>query len=122
MLKEIYEQPETIRNAMRGRLELGEGVSKLGGIMPVWDHLKECRHLVIVACGTSYHAGCVGRYVFERLTEVDVQVEIASEFRYRKLNFPPNTFIIAISQSGETADTLAAIKEAEEKEPGSSES
>ncbi len=115
MLKEIYEQPETVMNATRGRLELGEGVPKLGGIMPVWEHLKDCRHLVIVACGTSYHAGCVGRYVFERLTEVDVQVEIASEFRYRKLNFPPNTFIIAMSQSGETADTLAAIREARRK-------
>ncbi len=115
MLKEIYEQPETIKNAMRGRLEIGEGVSKLGGIMPVWDQFKDCRHIVMVACGTSYHAGCVGRYVFERLTEVDVEVEIASEFRYRKLNFPPNTFIIAISQSGETADTLAAIKEARRK-------
>jgi len=115
MLKEIYEQPETIKNAFRGRLEPGEGVSKLGGIMPVWERLKECRHLVIVACGTSYYAGCVGRYVFERLTEIDVEVELASEFRYRKLNFPDNTFIIALSQSGETADTLAAIREAKRK-------
>lgn len=115
MLKEIYEQPETIRNAMRGRLEMGEGVPKLGGIMPVWDHLKECRHMVMVACGTSYYAGCVGRYIFEKLTEIDVEVELASEFRYRKLNFPPNTFIIALSQSGETADTLAAIREAKRK-------
>ena len=115
MLKEIYEQPETIKNAFRGRLEPGEGVSKLGGIMPVWERLKECRHLVIVACGTSYYAGAVGRYVFERLTEIDVEVELASEFRYRKLNFPDNTFIIALSQSGETADTLAAIREAKRK-------
>ncbi|HEX9910070.1 MAG TPA: glutamine--fructose-6-phosphate transaminase (isomerizing) [Desulfatiglandales bacterium] len=115
MLKEIYEQPETIMNAMRGRIEPSEGVPKLGGIMPVWDQLKESRHIVIVACGTSFHAGCVGRYIFERLTEIDVQVEIASEFRYRKLNFPPNTFIIAISQSGETADTLAAMREARRK-------
>ena len=115
MLKEIYEQPETIMNAMRGRIEPSEGVPKLGGIMPVWDQLKESRHIVIVACGTSFHAGCVGRYVFERLTEIDVQVEVASEFRYRKLNFPPNTFIIAISQSGETADTLAALREARRK-------
>jgi len=115
MLKEIYEQPETILNAMRGRLEPGEGVPKLGGIMPVWEQLKDCHHIEIVACGTSYHAGCVGRYVFERLTEIDVQVEIASEFRYRKLNFPSNTFIIALSQSGETADTLAAIREARRK-------
>ena len=115
MLKEIYEQPETINNAMRGRLEPGEGVPKLGGIEPVWDRLKECRHLVIVACGTSYYAGCIGRYVFEKLTEIDVKVGLASEFRYRKLNFPPNTFIIALSQSGETADTLAAIREAKRK-------
>ncbi|MDY6973706.1 MAG: glutamine--fructose-6-phosphate transaminase (isomerizing), partial [Thermodesulfobacteriota bacterium] len=115
MLKEIYEQPETIKNAIRGRLESGEGVPKLGGLTPVWNEIKECRHMVIVACGTSYYAGCVGRYVFERLTEIDVEVELASEFRYRKLNFPPNTFIIAISQSGETADTLAAIREARRK-------
>lgn len=115
MLKEIFEQPETVENAMRGRLEPGEGVSKLGGIMPVWNDLKTCRHMVIVACGTSYYAGCVGRYIFEKLTDIDVEVEQASEFRYRKLNFPSNTFIIAISQSGETADTLAAIREAKRK-------
>jgi glucosamine--fructose-6-phosphate aminotransferase (isomerizing) len=115
MLKEIYEQPETINNAIRGRLEPGEGVPKLGGIMPVWDRLKGCHHVVIVACGTSYYAGCVGRYTFEKLTEIDVEVELASEFRYRKLNFPPNTFIIALSQSGETADTLAAMREAKRK-------
>jgi glucosamine--fructose-6-phosphate aminotransferase (isomerizing) len=115
MLKEIYEQPETIKNAMRGRLESGEGVPKLGGIMPVWDRLKDSRHMVVVACGTSYYAGCVGRYVFEKLTEIDVEVELASEFRYRKLNFAPNTFVVAISQSGETADTLAAIREAKRK-------
>ena len=115
MLKEIFEQPETIKNAIRGRLEPGEGVPKLGGIMPVWDRLKECQHLVVVACGTSYYAGCVGMYIFEKLTEIDVEVELASEFRYRKLNFPTNTFIIALSQSGETADTLAAIREAKRK-------
>lgn len=115
MLKEIFEQPETIRNAIRGRLEKEEGVPKLGGIIPVWDSLKDCRHMVIVACGTSYYAGCVGRYIFEKLTEIDVEVELASEFRYRKLNFPANTFIIAMSQSGETADTLAAIREAYRK-------
>ncbi len=118
MLKEIFEQPETIKNAIRGRLDSGEGVPRLGGIMPVWDNLKECRHMVMVACGTSYYAGYVGRYLFETLTEVDVEVELASEFRYRKLNFPPNTFIVAISQSGETADTLAAIREARRKGAG----
>ncbi len=115
MLKEIYEQPEAIKNAMRGRLDPGEGVPKLGGIQPVWEDLKKCRNMAIVACGTSYHAGYVGRYIFERLTEVDVSVELASEFRYRKLNFDPNTFVLALSQSGETADTLAAIREAKRK-------
>lgn len=118
MLKEIFEQPESINNAIRGRLEPGEGVPKLGGIMPVWDRFKECRHIVIIGCGTSYYAGCVGRYIFEKLTETVVEVELASEFRYRKLNFPPNTFVIALTQSGETADTLAAIKEARRKGAG----
>jgi glucosamine--fructose-6-phosphate aminotransferase (isomerizing) len=118
MLKEIFEQPETIKNAIRGRLEPGEGVPKLGGLMPVWDKLKDCRHMVIVACGTSYYAGCVGRYIFEKLTEIDASVELASEFRYRKQNFPPNTFVVALSQSGETADTLAAIREAKRKGAG----
>ena len=118
MLKEIFEQPESINNAIRGRLEPGEGVPKLGGIMPVWDRFKECRHIVITGCGTSYYAGCVGRYIFEKLTETVVEVELASEFRYRKLNFPPNTFVIALTQSGETADTLAAIKEAKRKGAG----
>ena len=115
MLKEIYEQPETIKNAIRGRLELSEGVPKLGGIEPVWEKLKKCRHMVIVSCGTSYYAGCVGMHIFEKLTDIDMEVELASEFRYRKLNFPPNTFVVAISQSGETADTLAALKEARRK-------
>jgi glucosamine--fructose-6-phosphate aminotransferase (isomerizing) len=115
MLKEIFEQPETLKNAIRGRVEPGEGVPKLGGLIPVWDRLKDCKHIVIVACGTSYYAGCVARYTFEKLTDIDVEVELASEFRYRKLNFEPNTFIVAMSQSGETADTLAALREARRK-------
>lgn len=115
MLKEIFEQPETVRNAIRGRLDYSEGIPRLGGITPVWDSLKQCRHLVIVGCGTSYYAGCVGRYIFEKLTDLDVSVELASEFRYRRINFQPNTFVLALSQSGETADTLAAIREAKRK-------
>ena len=118
MLKEIYEQPDTIRNAIRGRLEVGEGVPKLGGIMPAWGRLKDCKHLVIVACGTSYYAGSVGRYIFEKLTDIDVNVELAAEFRYRKLNFSPNTFVVTLSQSGETADSLAAMREAKRKGAG----
>jgi len=115
MLKEIFEQPETLTNTLRGRLVPGEGVPKLGGLEPVWDRLLECRHLVIVSCGTSYYAGMVGRYIFEQLTDVVVDVELASEFRYRALNFQPDTAVLAISQSGETADTLAAIREARRK-------
>ncbi len=115
MLKEIFEQPETIRNAMRGRLDVMEGVPKLGGIVPVWNELKASKSIVLVGCGTSYYAALAGKYIFERLTDIDVDAELASEFRYRKMNFPPNTFVIAISQSGETADTHAAIKEAKRK-------
>ncbi|NOZ85905.1 MAG: glutamine--fructose-6-phosphate transaminase (isomerizing) [Deltaproteobacteria bacterium] len=115
MLKEIFEQPETLKNALRGRLVPGEGVPKLGGLVPVWEKLMVCRHLIIVSCGTSYFAGLVGRYVFEELTDMLVEVELASEFRYRSLNFRPDTAVLAISQSGETADTLAALREARRK-------
>ncbi|MFO8089671.1 MAG: glutamine--fructose-6-phosphate transaminase (isomerizing) [Desulfatiglandaceae bacterium] len=115
MLKEIFEQPETINNAIRGRIEPGDGVPKLGGLVPVWESLKECRHMVLIGCGTSYYAALAGRYVFEKLTDIDLQVELASEFRYRKLNFQANTFVVGLSQSGETADTLAAIREAKRK-------
>jgi len=115
MLKEIYEQSETIKNALRGRLEPAEGISKLGGLIPVWDDLKNCGRLIVIACGTSYYAGQVGKYIFEKLTDIDVQVELASELRYRKLNLPPKTFVIALSQSGETADTIAAMKETKRK-------
>jgi glucosamine--fructose-6-phosphate aminotransferase (isomerizing) len=115
MLKEIFEQPETIKNAFRGRIITNEGVSKLGGLEPVLDRLKNIKKLVIVSCGTSYYAGLLGRYIFETLTELDVETELASEFRYRRLKLNENVAVLAISQSGETADTLAAIKEAKRK-------
>lgn len=115
MLKEIFEQPESIRNAFRGRIIEGEGVSKLGGLEPVLDRIKNTKRLIIVSCGTSYYAGLLGRYIFEHLTELDVEVELASEFRYRRLKLDENVAVLAISQSGETADTLAAIKEAKRK-------
>jgi len=116
MLKEIFEQPESIRNAFRGRLIEGEGVSKLGGLEPVLDRLKkDIRQLIIVSCGTSYYAGLLGRYIFEHLTELNIEVEMASEFRYRRLKLDENVAVLALSQSGETADTLAAIKEAKRK-------
>jgi glucosamine--fructose-6-phosphate aminotransferase (isomerizing) len=115
MLKEIFEQPESIKNAFRGRIILNEGVSKLGGLEPVLHRLKDIRKLIIVSCGTSYHAGLLGRYIFESLTELDVETELASEFRYRRLKLNEDVAVLAISQSGETADTLAAIKEAKRK-------
>ena len=115
MLKEIFEQPEAITNALRGRLIAGEGVAHLGGLRTVLDRLKEAQHLVIVSCGTSYYAGLYGRYVFEKLTDLVVEVEVASEMRYRKTNIRPGTVVLALSQSGETADTIAAMREAERK-------
>lgn len=116
MLKEIFEQPESIENAFRGRLIESEGVSKLGGLEPVLDRLKkDIRKLIIVSCGTSYYAGLLGRYIFEHLTELNIEVELASEFRYRRLKLDERVAVLALSQSGETADTLAAIKEAKRK-------
>jgi glucosamine--fructose-6-phosphate aminotransferase (isomerizing) len=115
MLKEIFEQPEAITNALRGRLVAGEGMAHLGGLRTVLDRLKEAQHLVIVSCGTSYYAGLYGRYVFEKLTDLVVEVEVASEMRYRKTNIRPGTVVLALSQSGETADTIAAMREAERK-------
>ncbi len=115
MLKEIFEQPEAVENALRGRVNHAEGVAKLGGLESVRDRLQQARHLIIVSCGTSYYAGLYARYVFETLTDLTVETELASEFRYRKLNLRQNTVVLAISQSGETADTLAALREAKRK-------
>lgn len=115
MLKEIFEQPATVENALRGRLDHSEGVAKLGGLESVMDRLQEARHAIIVSCGSSYYAGLYARYVLEALTDLTVETELASEFRYRKLNLRRNTVVLAISQSGETADTLAALREAKRK-------
>ena len=115
MLKEIFEQPEAVENTLRGRLDRSEAVAKLGGLEPVADRLRAARHLIIISCGTSHYAGLYGRYVFETLTDLTVENELASEFRYRKLNLPAHTAVLAISQSGETADTLAALREAKRK-------
>jgi glucosamine--fructose-6-phosphate aminotransferase (isomerizing) len=115
MLKEIFEQPEAVENALRGRVNRAEAVPKLGGLESVLDRLQQARHLIIVSCGTSYYAGLYARYVFESLTDLTVETELASEFRYRKLNLRQNTVVLAISQSGETADTLAALREAKRK-------
>jgi glucosamine--fructose-6-phosphate aminotransferase (isomerizing) len=109
MLKEIHEQPEAVENAMRGRLIEQEGISKLGGLNGVQDEFLEMERLIILSMGTSYYAALLGRYVIETCTDIAVEVDLASEFRYRQLNMKEGTTVLAISQSGETADTLAAV-------------
>ncbi len=115
MLKEIFEQPSSIRNSMRGRIDLNKGIVSLGGIREYKQKMINAERIIIVACGTSWHAGLVGEYLIEDLARIPVEVEYASEFRYRNPIINENDVVIAISQSGETADTLAAIKLAKEK-------
>ncbi|WP_458450832.1 glutamine--fructose-6-phosphate transaminase (isomerizing) [Fibrobacter sp.] len=115
MLKEIFEQPEVLRNTMRGRLLAAEGNAKLAGLDTNIRELRNINRIIITACGTSYYAGMVGEYMIEDLAGVPVEVEYASEFRYRNPIIKPGTLVLAISQSGETADTLAALKEAQQK-------
>jgi len=112
MLKEIFEQPETITNAMRGRLVFDEGIAKLGGLNLTEAELREIRRINILACGTSWHAGMIGEYIIEEYARIPVEVEYASEFRYRNPMIEPYTTTFAISQSGETIDTLEAMREA----------
>jgi glucosamine--fructose-6-phosphate aminotransferase (isomerizing) len=115
MLKEIYEQPETIRDAMRGRLSREEATVKLGGLEMTNAELREVERIVITGCGTAHHAGMVGEYLIEHLAHVPTEVEFASEFRYRNLPLPKDTLVFCVSQSGETADTLAALRESQRK-------
>ncbi len=115
MLKEIHEQPQALRNVMRGRIEGDHGMVKLGGLLSCEKELRAAKRIVIVACGTSWHAGLVGEYMLEELARIPVEVEYASEFRYRNPVIEADTVVIAISQSGETADTLAAMREAKHK-------
>jgi glucosamine--fructose-6-phosphate aminotransferase (isomerizing) len=115
MLKEINEQPETIRNAMRGRLLVDEGNVKLGGLQNMMGRLLSARRIVITACGTSWHAGLVGEYMLEQIAKIPTEVEYASEFRYRNPLMNIDDVVLLISQSGETADTLAALREAKGK-------
>lgn len=115
MLKEIYEQPRSIRDCMRGRIYANEGMVKLGGIKDYADKLKNIDRIIIVACGTSWHAGLVGEYLIEEYARIPVEVEYASEFRYRNPIISEKDIVIAISQSGETADTMAAIELAKER-------
>lgn len=115
MLKEIHEQTTTLRNAYRGRLNYDEGIPRLGGLNLQYDELREIKRVIITACGTSWHAGLIGEYIIEELARVPVEVEYASEFRYRSPIFDDHTVLIAISQSGETTDTQAALREARKR-------
>ena len=115
MLKEIYEQPQAITDTYRGRLLADEGIIKMSSIENHIEKFLNAKRIIIVGCGTSWHAGLVGEYLFEELARIPVEVEYASEFRYRNPIIDSNDIVIAVSQSGETADTLAAIKLAKEK-------
>jgi len=115
MLKEIFEQPRSIRDSMRGRLRADKGIVNLGGIRDYEQKIVNAKRIIIIACGTSWHAALLGEYIIEGLTRIPVEVEYASEFRYRNPIIHENEIVIAISQSGETADTLAAIELAKEK-------
>ncbi len=115
MLKEINEQPQTILDSMRGRIILDKGTAKLGGLRDVLPVLNNARRIIITACGTSWHAALVGEYMLEHYARIPVEVEYASEFRYRDPIIHEDDVVIAISQSGETADTLAALREAKKR-------
>ncbi|MES2627760.1 MAG: glutamine--fructose-6-phosphate transaminase (isomerizing) [Bacteroidota bacterium] len=115
MLKEIYEQPRSVHDCMRGRINLQQGVIALGGIKEYEQAFASAKRIVLVACGTSWHAALVAEYLFEELTRIPVEVEYASEFRYRNPVINEGDIVMAISQSGETADTLAAIELAKSK-------
>lgn len=114
MLKEIFEQPRAIADCLRGRLDVENHSVQLGGIVDVLDKLVNAKRLIIAACGTSWHAGLVGEYLFEHLAKLPVEVEYASEFRYREALIDEDDVMLVVSQSGETADTLAALRTARE--------
>jgi glucosamine--fructose-6-phosphate aminotransferase (isomerizing) len=115
MIKEIFEQPTSVFNAFRGRLSDDLATSRLGGLSIHNEALRKVKKIQLIGCGTSWHAGIIGKYVIEHLARIPVEIEYASEFRYRNPIIEENTLVFAISQSGETADTLAALKEAKAK-------
>ena len=115
MLKEIFEQPDTVRDAMRGRLTVEECTAKLGGLNMTPAELRDVARVVLTGCGTALHAGMVGEYLIEQLATIPTEVEYASEFRHRNTPMTSNTLVFAISQSGETADTLGALRESRRK-------
>ncbi len=115
MLKEIFEQPDAMRDGLRGRLDAGAGTITLGGISKFTRELVHAKRFIMTACGTAFHAGLIGEYFFEDVARVPCETEYASEFRYRNPIIEDQTVVIAVSQSGETVDTLAAVREAKEK-------
>jgi glucosamine--fructose-6-phosphate aminotransferase (isomerizing) len=115
MLKEIYEQPEVIERAMAGRLDNAEATAHFGGLNMSVQEMRGIERIILTACGTSYHAALVGEYLFEQFARIPVEIEYASEFRYRNPPLERNTIVIGITQSGETADTLAALRESKRK-------
>jgi len=115
MLKEIFEQPRALENAMRGRVELEEATARFGGLNMTTAELRAVDQIVIVACGTSWHAALVGEYLLEEFAHIPVEVEYASEFRYRNAPIEKHTLVLAITQSGETADTLAGLRESKRR-------
>jgi glucosamine--fructose-6-phosphate aminotransferase (isomerizing) len=115
MLKEIFEQPETLENALRGRFEESDATAHFGGLNLEPARLRQVERVIMTGCGTSYHAGLVGEYLFEEFARIPVEVEYASEFRYRNPPIDRHTIVLALTQSGETADTLAALRESKRK-------
>lgn len=115
MLKEIFEQPDSLHDALRGRLSMEEATAKLGGLEMTPKELREVERIVLCGCGTAYHAAMAGEYLIESLAHVPVEVEFASELRYRNLPMTKDTLVFIISQSGETADSLAALRESQRK-------
>src|SRR5438874_4001131 len=112
MLKEIFEQPRTVENAVRGRMDHEEATAKFGGLNMTTAELRAVDQIVITACGTSWHAALIGEHLLEELAHIPVEVEYASEFRYRNAPIETHTLVLVITQSGETADTLASLREA----------
>ncbi len=115
MLKEIFEQPRVINETMRGRLKVEEGLAKLGGVRMKDEEIRNISRIIFIACGTSLHAGMLGKYLMEEIARIPTEVEYASEFKYKFPVLDKNTLVIAISQSGETADTIASLREARER-------
>jgi glucosamine--fructose-6-phosphate aminotransferase (isomerizing) len=115
MLKEIFDQPTVFKDAIRGRYNLEEGTAHLGGLNLTEEEMHRIKRIILLACGTAYHAALIGKYAIERLAGIPVEVDVASEFRYRDPIIDTNTLVFGISQSGETIDTLAALREAKRR-------